>query len=354
MTDEYLMDNPRSERVKRVAALATRAGRKKQRLFLAEGPQSVREALKVWLARYEPDDAAALPGTSETSRLPQLDALFFDAAAVQRFPDVEALLDRMRGVLFDPTIDLPRDARPFLREATPEVLAAMGDAETSQGLVAVARIPDGDADFRSLESATVASPVSLIAGVVRVQDPGNVGTIIRTADAAGAELVVLAAGSADPWSPKVVRSGAGSHFHVPIFTGVDTDEYARLVQREGIQVVASAGEGETPLTALRSAEPAAGQFNPAERTLWLFGNEAHGLSEHEIQLADHTVGIPIYGRAESLNVATAATICLYTTAMAQRSGPPATPDSARPRASSSTVADGEPLSPTEDSGEHQR
>lgn len=321
MTDEYLMDNPRSERVKRVAALATRAGRKKQRLFLAEGPQPVREALKVWLARYEPDDAVALPGAPEAPRLPQLDALFFDAAAVQRFPDVEALLDRMRGVLFDPTIDLPRDARPFLREATPEVLAAMGDAETSQGLVAVSRIPDGDADFRSLESATVASPVSLIAGVVRVQDPGNVGTIIRAADAAGAELVVLAAGSADPWSPKVVRAAAGSHFHLPIFTGIDIAEYARFVQPNGIQVLAAAGQADLTLHELSSPSTAGRRVSAAGRTLWLFGNEAQGLSAHELALADAAVSIPIYGRAESLNVSTAATLCLYATATAQDLAP---------------------------------
>lgn len=313
------MDNPRSERVKRVAALATRAGRKKQQLFLAEGPQPVREALNLWLDRYEPHDAATPAGSPGAPGLPELDALFFDAAAVGRFPDVEALLDRLRGVLFDPTIDLPRDARPFLREATPEVLAAMGDAETSQGMIAVARIPEGHSEPGSLTSTAANISASLIAGVVRVQDPGNVGTIIRTSDAAGAGIAVLSAGSVDPWSPKVVRSAAGSHFHVRILTGVDFTEYARFVQSGGMQVLAAAGEGDVELTQLAPAARHAAPFDAAAPTLWLFGNEASGLSEQELKLADHSVAIPIYGQAESLNVATAATICLYTSAMAQHS-----------------------------------
>ncbi|RJN32240.1 RNA methyltransferase [Nesterenkonia natronophila] len=328
------MDNPRSERVKRVASLATRAGRKKHRLFLAEGPQPVREALALWLARYEPQERSLLHEMTVSSVLPELDALFFDASAVQRFPDIEALLDRLRAVLFDPTLDLPRGARPFLREATPEVLAAMGDAETSQGLMAVARIPDRSSESRSLESATAAPSVSLIAGMVRVQDPGNVGTIIRTADAAGVDMVVLSSGAADPWAPKVVRSAAGSHFHVPIFTGAEMGEYARVAKSAGGQVVASAGEAEVQLTQLSPSGEETGPFNAAEPTLWLFGNEARGLTVQEIELADHVVAIPIYGKAESLNVATAATICLYFTAMAQHSassssGLPAGPSSRR-------------------------
>lgn len=341
MTDEHLMDNPRSERVKRVAALATRAGRRKQRLFLAEGPQPVREALKLWLERYERTDDAAQPGGLESPRLPELDALFFNAEAIQRFPDVEALLDRLRGVLFDPTVDLPREARPFLREATPSVLAAMGDAETSQGMVAIARIPDGESDVAALEENSTAAQASLAAGMVRVQDPGNVGTIIRTADAAGADLVVLSTGSADPWSPKVVRSAAGSHFHVPIFTGIDMAKYARFAQDKGAQVVAAAGEAEETVTQLAPSGGPAGGFDAAEPTVWLFGNEAHGLSDEELQLADQKVSIPIYGRAESLNVATAATICLYTSAMAQHS-------------TAVTAAESGASSSAEATGEHSR
>jgi RNA methyltransferase, TrmH family len=328
--DEHLMDNPRSERVKRVASLATRAGRKKHRLFLAEGPQPVREALALWLARYEPQEHSPLHETPASAGLPELDALFFDASAVQRFPDVEALLDRLRAVLFDPTVDLPRGARPFLREATPEVLAAMGDAETSQGLMAVGRIPDRSSDSAALQSTTTAASTSLIAGMVRVQDPGNMGTIIRTADAAGVDIVVLSSGAADPWAPKVVRSAAGSHFHLPIFTGADLGEYARVVQSAGVQVVASAGEAEMKLTQLAPSGEETGSFNAAERTLWLFGNEARGLKEQELELADHVVAIPIYGSAESLNVATAATICLYFTAMAQHSASPSSGQPAAP------------------------
>lgn len=328
MTDEYVLENPRSDRVKRVAALATRAGRKKQRLFLAEGPQPVREALKLWLYRCEqarpldadPLDAAPsarASGTVDWSLLPELDALYFDAAALQRHPDVAALLDQVRGVLFDPQVDLPRQDRIFLREATPEVLAAMGDAETSQGFVAVCRIP---AEVGHLP-VPHADPVTRLGAVlVGLQDPGNVGTLIRTADAAGADVVVLAPGSADPWSPKVVRAAAGSHFHLPVMTGVNIAELVEYQKSQGMQVLAAHGHAALSLAELNATDPASSAPHLAQSTLWLFGNEAHGLSEPELSLADAAVSIPLYGQAESLNVAVAGAVCLYASAMAHRAG----------------------------------
>lgn len=302
VSDEHVMDNPRAERVKRAAALATRAGRKKQGLFLAEGPQPVREALKLWLALHDaPIDQ--LGPADPPGALPELDALYFTPEALNQHPDLSALLDRARGILFDPQADLPREARFFLREATSEVLAAMSDADAPQGVLAVCRIPDNE--FEGLDSLSLA-PVLL-----GLQDPGNVGTLIRTADAAGAGVVVLGPGTVDPWSPKVVRSAAGSHFHVSIFPGIDPKQLTQFAGDNGIQVLAADGYGEVSLQDL-------GQDVLTERTLWLLGNEAHGLSEQEKAVADARVAIPLYGQAESLNVAVAGAVCLYASAMTQR------------------------------------
>ncbi|GAB3187723.1 TrmH family RNA methyltransferase [Nesterenkonia suensis] len=323
MTDPEVLSNPGADRVKKVAALATRAGRRRQRLFLAEGPQSVREALALWLSRWDRggQPAEPQPGSSR-SGLPTLDALYFDADAVAAHPDLQALLDEARGVLFDPQSTLPRHARFFLREATSEVLAAMGDAETSQGVLAVCRIPEASGAAaagdpvaallgRGARSGDETLQTALVAGLVGLQDPGNVGTIVRTADAAGADLVALTPGSADPWAPKVVRSAAGSHFHLPLVAGVDPQRLAEAARAAGLQILAADGGGESSLPELAHPEAA---------TLWLFGNEAHGLSTEHQALADQRVSIPLYGQAESLNVATAATVCLYASAMARHQG----------------------------------
>ena len=318
--DPELVDNPKSDRVRRVAALAGRSARQKQGLFLAEGPQPVREALTIWLRQWE-QELGPQP-------FPELDALFFDPAALERHPDVLALLDRMRGVLFNPETQLPSNARPFLREATPEALRAMGDAETSQGMLAVCRIPAPSTAREALDAQLekIAAGTGQVAAMLRLQDPGNAGTIIRTADAAGAGAVVLSAGTVDPWSPKVVRSAAGSHFHVPIFTGIDAADLTEAARAKGFQVLAADGRGETQLAELAT---------PAAPTLWLFGHEAHGLTHVERELADQRVAIPLFGAAESLNVATAATVCMYSTAMAQHARPSEAP-----------ATDAEPSAPT--------
>lgn len=301
MTDEHVMDNPRAERVKKVAALATRAARKKQGLFLAEGPQPVREALKLWLAQYDQADVQIPAGFP-----PELDALYFTPDALEQHPDLSGLLDQVRGVLFDPQADLPREARFFLREATTEVLAAMSDADSPQGVIAVCRIPNNE--FEGLDSPT------LVPVLVGLQDPGNVGTLIRTADAAGSGVVVLGPGTVDPWSPKVVRSAAGSHFHLAIYPGIDPEQLTQFARDNAIQVLAADGYGEASLQDLS-------QETLATPTLWLLGNEAHGLSAQKKALADIRIAIPLYGQAESLNVAVAGAVCLYASAMAQRTAP---------------------------------
>jgi TrmH family RNA methyltransferase len=193
-------------------------------------------------------------------------------------------------------------------EVTAAVLAAMADTVTPQGLVAIAPLVDVD-----LESLT---RPRLVAVLEAVNDPGNAGTVIRTADAAGADAVILTAGSVDPHNPKCVRATAGSLWHLPVVSGADLTAVVRRLQSEGVQVLATSAAGRDDLEHL----VAAGALSGA--TAWLFGPEAAGLSEQAIALADRVVRIPIRGRAESLNLSAAAAICLYASASAHRESSP--------------------------------
>lgn len=141
-----------------------------------------------------------------------------------------------------------------------------------------------------------------------VRDPGNAGTVIRTADAAGADGVVLAGRSVDAYNAKTVRASVGSLFHLPLALEPDPTAAVRAAQERGLTVLAADGAGEVDLFDADLSGP----------TAWLFGNEAWGLPEGLAALADHRVAIPIHGRAESLNLSTAAAVCLYASARAQR------------------------------------
>ncbi len=142
-----------------------------------------------------------------------------------------------------------------------------------------------------------------------MRDPGNLGTIIRAADAAGADAVVLTGRTVDLYNPKVVRASTGSLFHLPVAIGVDLATAVDRAHAAGVRVVAADVDGEDFL---------ASRSLLAEPTAWLFGNEARGLEPDALRLADLSLRLPIYGRAESLNLATAASVCLYETAFAQR------------------------------------
>jgi len=134
--------------------------------------------------------------------------------------------------------------------------------------------------------------------------------VIRTADAAGAGAVVLAGHSVDAYNPKTVRASVGSLFHVPLSVGVDSLEAVRQAQTAGLTVLAADGDGELDLFDVDDVLHG--------RVAWLLGNEAWGLPPELAAAADHRVRIPIVGRAESLNLATAAAVCLYATARARR------------------------------------
>ncbi|WP_281953147.1 TrmH family RNA methyltransferase [Rothia dentocariosa] len=298
------MSNPHADRVRDIAKLSTRRGRTKKKQFMVEGPQAVREALKAHL------------------QSPLLDAVYVTESAYERHPDIAELLEQAHGT---PTPEEGR--RVFMRVVTDEVLAAMADSVTPQGIIAISFMVD--TSFSVLWGENALNP-KLIAVLSRIQDPGNAGTILRVADAAGADLVITTKGSVDLYNPKTVRSTAGSLFHVPIIQGVELEEFAEDVKSQGTVVLAADGYGTVNLqdlidhaAVLRagfSGETPAevkGAFDLSRPTMWLFGNEAQGLSAEEKSAATMRIAVPVYGAAESLNVGTAAAICLYASAMAQ-------------------------------------
>ncbi len=142
--------------------------------------------------------------------------------------------------------------------------------------------------------------------VHEMADPGNAGALIRVADAVGAVGVALSDGSVDPTNPKCVRATAGSLFHVPVVAGGETLEAIALLRGAGFTTLAADVTADS--TDLFSAERA-GLLGG--RVAWVLGNEAHGLPAEVLDAVDHVVRIPILGRAESLNLATAAAVCLY-------------------------------------------
>ncbi|MBN1097306.1 RNA methyltransferase [Blastococcus sp. TML/C7B] len=257
----------RSGRVAAARKLVRRAGRDAAGLFLAEGRQAVAEALA------DPDGAVEVFATEA-------------AATAHR--------------------DLLAATAVPVRLVTDKAAAGLSETVTPQGLVAVCAlrdVPAGD---------VLAAPPALAVALAELADPGNAGTVLRTADACGAGAVVFGAGSADPYGGKAVRSSAGSLFHVDVVRGVPLAEFLPAWRAAGGTVLAADGGGEV---ALDEAADAGGLDGPV---LWLFGNEARGVPADLAGLVDARVRIPMRGRAESLNLAAAAAICLYTTQLAQR------------------------------------
>lgn len=282
-----LMDNPNAERVKRVAQLAGRSAvRTRRQRFLAEGPQSAAEAIRAHLGLLNLSSEAS----SFWPKHNTVAEVYYTPRLASTHPELAQLITQL-------------DSKVFVAEASDEVLQAMSDAVVHQNIIAVVKLPPDDLQ------PSLGTP--LVAGMIRVQDPGNAGTIIRAADAAGADYVFATLQTVDIYNPKTVRSTAGSLFHIPVYSNVDLAEFTAAYDG---QVLAADGYGDLILD----------QTDPAtlrQPTAWLFGNEARGLNDDELGLADSRVAVPLYGLAESLNVATAATICLYSSAMAQRHTP---------------------------------
>lgn len=274
--------NPRADRVKQVRALAGRSARSKHGQFLVEGPQGVREAVR--------------------HAAPLVRDVYLTPAAAQRYAEI---------------VDDARRAGLYLHLGSAEVLDAM--SADAQGVLAVVRsaAPSLREVLAGRDPRLVDRPL-LVAVLANVRDPGNAGTVIRAADAAGADLVVLAGESVDVRNPKVVRSTAGSLFHLPVVTGITLDDALAELRTAGCHVLAADGTGPLDLDDLLDAAGSGVVPDLAGPTAWVFGNEAWGLPQEARALADAVVRVPIRGKAESLNLATAATVCLYASSRAQR------------------------------------
>jgi TrmH family RNA methyltransferase len=259
-----------SSRVKQARKLSRRSVRTERRLFLADGPKAVEGALE----RGVVVEVFATPSAAE-----QYDVL---VAAVGTVAHPVTLVDD-------------------------RALASLSDSVSPAGIVAVCSFLDVP-----VADALAAGERRLTVLCSDVRDPGNAGTLVRTADALGADSVVLAGRSVDPYNPKTVRASVGSVFHLPLALAPDPAEAVVAARDAGLTVLAADGAGEVSLD---DAAPLL-----AGRVAWLFGNEAWGLPADLAALADHRVAIPIPGRAESLNLATAAAICLHETARVRRAG----------------------------------
>lgn len=254
---------PRTPRVVAARRLQRRRDRDQTGRFLAEGPQAVRSALAAGVVVE----------------------LFGTDAALLRHAELAA-------------------QAPVVSPVTDEGLAALAETVQPQGLVAVCEQVDVP-----LAEALAKGP-RLVAVAAEIRDPGNAGTVLRTADAAGAGAVVFAGEAVDPYNGKCVRASAGSLFHVDIVRSplAVVDE----LRKSGLQVLATTGYGDADLDELLD------DGSLSRPTAWLFGSEAHGLPDELLKGADKRVRVPIYGGAESLNLAAAAAICLYASARSQR------------------------------------
>jgi TrmH family RNA methyltransferase len=237
-------------------------GRRRAARFLAEGPNVVEAALRRDLVIE----------------------VFVTEAALSRFGSMLA--------------DVP------VHVVTDRAAKALSDTVTPVGLVAVCEVPS-----TSLDDVLADQP-RLVAVAAEISEPGNAGTLIRIADAMGADAVVLAGNSVDPYNGKCLRASAGSIFAVPVVSETDAGGAVSALASAGLQVLATTVDGEVSLDDADLSGP----------TAWLFGPESHGLPAELAAMAAHRVRIPMSGGAESLNVAAAAAICLYQSSKARRVG----------------------------------
>ncbi|HEV8572674.1 MAG TPA: TrmH family RNA methyltransferase [Actinomycetota bacterium] len=261
-----LITSTKNKQVAAAARLKKRVFRERDQRFLAEGAQATREAVEAGAA--EVVFHATEPGG-------------------EAHPDVS--LAEAAGV---PTL--------AVSEA---VMGHLTSTVTPQGIVTVARFIDVALESLPREPALV--PV-----LCAVRDPGNAGTVLRSADAAGADSIVFSDQSVDVYNSKTVRASAGSLFHLPVVRGASVAGAVAALRDRGLQVLAADAQGEASVYETDLSRP----------TAVLFGNEAWGLSEEALALADLTVRVPIRGKAESLNLAAAAALLLFESARQQGAG----------------------------------
>lgn len=269
--------DPFTERTPRVVSaskLHRAASRRKAGRFLAEGANSVEAALA-------------------TDRALEV---FCDEDAADRF---SALIDTARG----------RGVRVSM--VTARAMRSLADTVTPSGIVALCRTLVVESGHDPADTAG-SHPARLVAIGQALAEPGNVGTLIRVSDALGADAVWLTEGSVDPENPKAVRASAGSLFHLPVVRGIAESGLVARAHASGLQIAVATADGEVDI---EHADEIL-----SRPTAWIFGNEAHGVPAALAAAADVRVRIPIRGRAESLNIVSAASICLHTSARLQGAG----------------------------------
>ncbi|MEX3506676.1 TrmH family RNA methyltransferase [Corynebacterium sp. 32222D000AT] len=254
----------RTPRVAKATKLHRAAARRKAGAFLIEGENAV--------------DAAVSTGAATD--------VFATEQAASRFSEILTAAGYM---------DV------YVHPITDKAAKSLSDTATTTGLFAVCRPVLWSA------GKILAGKPSLVSVPVLTSEPGNAGTLIRTSDAMGADGVIFAGETVDPLGCKVARASAGSLFHVPVARETNVKDVLGQLRSHDLQILATAADGEADLADVDLSQP----------TAWLFGNEAHGLGRDLLDQADLRVRIPIRGRAESLNLATAASICLYESAKAQ-------------------------------------
>ena len=249
-----IISSPKNEKIKELVKLQTSKGRKKAGMYLLEGEHLVEEAIK------------------ERAQIKLI------VVTGNRLEDYKNLLAQT-------------DVQVLV--VSQDVFHKLSMTETTQGILAVVEI---------VKQEILPHKGHLIV-LDAVQDPGNLGTIVRTADAAGFDAVILGTGTVDLYNDKVLRSMQGSHFHIPVFQA-NLQEYLPILKEKGVQVA---------VTALHRNSKDYSVLQGARDVAIVVGNEGQGVSNDVIELADVVVTIPMFGKAESLNVAIASALLMYKT-----------------------------------------
>jgi TrmH family RNA methyltransferase len=286
---EQIMDNPHADRVKRIAALRLASVRQRQGRFLIEGPQAVREAV------------TCMPSL--------VTDIYVDTQADPNADIVDAALGA----------DGQGGHRIYIHKVTGRVLDHI--SPDAQSIAAIGMSAPMEKTISDLSDLSHTSNHLLVAACWQVRDPGNEGTLIRTADAAGFDALVLVDRCVHPLNTKVIRATAGSLFHIPVISA-STDEFFAWADSAQARVWAADIHGtpdQAPYDLATLVQSGTG-MRPEDGSLaLLFGNEARGLPTQIVQRADASVKIPIYGQAESLNLAMSGAVLMYTVAMAEHS-----------------------------------
>jgi len=259
------LNSPHIERVKALIGPRGKKNRELENTFVVEGLQAVREALT--------------PKIKEGLAVKKVYVTSNGFSKLQS--EIEA--DLLNGY--------------EIIQVSDQVMNAMADSQSPQGILALC-------STKSLKLGDLwASKPVKVAFFWQIQDPGNAGTVIRSADAAGFDAVVFSTESVDVFNPKTVRATVGSLWHIPVISNVDLNEFLEKAKEHNLEIYALAGDGkeffDTNFINTNGKKPA----------VWIFGNEARGLPELDMKIK--TVAIPMKGHAESLNVASAAAIVLH-------------------------------------------